>query len=111
MFIKWNDKAVRLTGRWSRLPEDVTDPHVFVKPTAAYTTATAAGSYFELAFKGDSALLQFEMGYVETHAPHLWIQVDGGASIEVPVDRYLRITIGTDEEMDPLLAAIAEYLN
>jgi len=96
MFIKWNDKAVRLTGRWSRLAEDVTDPHVFVKPTAAYTTCTAAGSYFELAFKGRNLLLHFDLGYLAQPYPHLWIQLDNGPRMEVPVDRHLRIDAMTD---------------
>lgn len=91
MFIRWSDPAVRLTGRWTRLAKDGDDCHVFVQPPAAHTTTTAPGSYFEMAFKGETALLQFELGYLETHAPHLWIQVDGGASIEAPVDRFIRI--------------------
>ena len=96
MFIRWNDPCVRLTGRWTRLIEEGSDCHVFVQPPTAHTTTTAAGSYFELAFRGETALLHFELGYVENHAPHLWIQVDGGASIEAPVDRFLRIMADGD---------------
>lgn len=96
MFIRWNDPAVRLTGRWSRLLEEGSDCHVFVQPTAAYTTTTAPGSYFELAFKGETALLYFEVGMLPMPAPHLWIEVDGGAAIEVPVDRYLRVMANGD---------------
>lgn len=96
MFIHWYDPSVRLTGRWSRLNADGSDCHIYVQPSAAHTTTTAAGSYFELAFRGETALLQFDLGYVETHAPHLWIQVDGGASIEAPVDRFVRIMANGD---------------
>ena len=96
MFIHWHDPAVRLTGRWTRLQQAGDDNHTYIQAPTAHTTTSAAGSYFELAFKGDSALLQFEMGYVETHAPHLWIQVDGGASVEAPVDRFLRIMADGD---------------
>jgi len=96
MFIRWNDPAVRLTGRWTRLIEESADCHVYVQPPVNHTTTTAPGSYFELAFRGESALLQFELGYLETHAPHLWIQVDGGASVEVPVDRFIRINAAGD---------------
>ncbi len=96
MFVRWNDPCVRLTGRWTRLIKESADCHIFVQPPVAHTTTTAPGSYFELAFKGESALLKFELGYLESHMPHLWIQVDGGASIEVPVDRYLRIAANGD---------------
>ena len=96
MFIKWDHPSVRLTGRWSLLESDVTDIHIFVKPTARYTATTAAGSYFELAFSGRMALLHFDLGYLIQPFPHLWIQVDGGAMIEVPVDRHLRIDALTD---------------
>jgi hypothetical protein len=91
MFIPWNDKAVRLTGRWTRLKMDGSNPHVFTQPTARYSTTTAAGSYFELAFEGNMVILQFDLGYLGQPYPHLWIRVDDGASIEVPVDRYLRV--------------------
>lgn len=91
MFIKWNDPAVRLTGRWSRLAQDSADVHAYVKPTAAYAACTAAGSYFELAFEGRYALLHFDLGYQAQPVPHLWIQVDGGARVEAPLDRHLRI--------------------
>lgn len=91
MFVHWYDPSVRLTGRWSRLAKDGNDPRVFVQPSSAYTTTTAAGSYFELAFEGKTARLQFDLGYLGQPYPHLWISVDGGARIEVPVDRYLRI--------------------
>ena len=98
MFIKWDHEAVRLTGRWSRLREDSTDIHIFNKPTAAYASATATGSYFEMAFIGRMALLHFDLGYLVQPMPHLWIQVDGGARVEVPVDRHLRVDALTDGE-------------
>ena len=68
MFIRWNDPAVRLTGRWTRLIEESNDPRVYVQPPVNHTTTTAPGSYFELAFKGESALLKFELGYLESGA-------------------------------------------
>ena len=91
MFINWYDKSVRLTGRWSRNYAPRFDYRIFNQPTTAYTTTTAAGSYFELAFTGDCARLHFDLGYLAQPFPHLYISVDGGARIEVPVDRYLRI--------------------
>ncbi len=91
MFIPWNSPSVRLTGRWSRLESDVTDYHIFNKPTAAYTAATAPGSYFEAAFTGERALLKFDMRFMTGPVPHLWVSVDGGARAEVPLDRYLAV--------------------
>lgn len=91
MFIHWYDPSVRLTGRWTRLVKEGGDPHQFVQPTARFTTTTAPGSYFELAFEGDSALLHFDLGYLGQPFPHLWLSLDGGAAFEAPVDRYLRV--------------------
>ena len=91
MFIPWNHPSVRLTGRWSRLESDITDPHIFNKPTARYTAATAPGSYLEAAFKGERALLKFDIGFMTGPMPHLWVSVDGGAKVEVPLDRYLAV--------------------
>ena len=94
MFIPWNSPSVRLTGRWSRLERDVTDYHIFNKPTAAYTAATAPGSYFEAAFTGERALLKFDMRFMTGPVPHLWVSVDGDARAEVPLDRYLAVEAG-----------------
>lgn len=91
----WNDPSVRLTGRWSRLDRDDTDPHRFIHPTAAYTAATAPGSYLEIAFRGDMILLEFMTGYHTYPLPHLWLRLDGGADFEVPVDRFLRVRAGS----------------
>jgi lysophospholipase L1-like esterase len=58
--------------------------------------ATAPGSRFQLAFSGDSAVLHFDTEFLSSPPPHLWISLDGGAMIEVPVDRHLRIQAGED---------------
>ena len=79
MFIPWNHESVRLTGRWSRLSKDQSDPHIFVHASAASAVTTAPGSYFEFAFRGKDAVLRFDMGYLGYPSPHLYIQVDGGA--------------------------------
>lgn len=90
MMIPWNHESVRLTGRWSRpLPED-TDTHRHVQPLECAVT-TAPGSYFEAAFTGSWAKLLFFMEQAQQPYPHLWISVDGGARVEVTLDRYIRI--------------------
>lgn len=78
MYLFWNDPAVRLTGRWSRT-------------NAGLAVATTTGAYLEIAFRGEMALMHFDMNYAETPVPHLWIQVDDGAMTEAPVDRHMRI--------------------
>lgn len=85
MFIPWYSRSVRLTGRWSRTGMDG------AQSPAKITTTTAAGSYFEAAFTGRDARLHFDLGFLGQPFPHLYICVDGGAGVEVPVDRYLWI--------------------
>lgn len=91
MMIHWYDPSVRLTGRWSRNLNAPADYHTYDQRCPDYATTTAPGSYFELAFRGRSALLKFDLGLLLPPFPHLWISVDGGSRIEVPVDRFLRV--------------------
>ncbi len=77
MFFRYDSSAVRLTGRWAPLGE--------------YTATTAPGSSIEVAFAGAMATLQFDLTCMAEPRPHLWISVDAGARVEVPVDRYLRV--------------------
>lgn len=98
MMIHWYDPSVRLTGRWSRNLNLPDDPRCYMQRCPDYTTTTAPGSYFELAFKGRMALLKFDLGYLGQPFPHLWISLDGGARIEAPVDRYLRVEAPDDGE-------------
>ncbi len=77
MILKHTDDSIRLTGRW----DITTDTAV----------TTAPGSMIEIAYKGKDAVLLFDTDMNADPAPHLWIEVDGGAKIEVPVDRYIRI--------------------
>jgi len=78
MYMYVNDPSVRLTGRWSR-------------DNINLAVATAAGSYFEFAFCGEMALIHFDMSYCTEPAPHLWIQVDGGAMVETALAHHLRV--------------------
>lgn len=72
-----NTKNIRYVGRW--------------QVTEQSAVATAPGSRFRLAFRGDSVVLHFNTEFLSSPPPHLWISVDGGARIEVPVDRHLRL--------------------
>ncbi len=78
MYMYADDPAVRLTGRWSR-------------SNSGYTAATAAGSYFEFAFRGEMALMHFDMTFCNEPAPHLWVQVDNGPMVETAMAHHLRV--------------------
>lgn len=83
MHIPYTHESIRLTGRW-----DVRDPH------AAVTTTT--GAYLEFAFEGRMAVARFDTFAQAVPHLHLWIEVDGGARVEAPIDSYLRIVTPTD---------------
>lgn len=82
MRISYIHESIRLTGRW-----DVTDPR--------YAETTTTGAYIEFAFEGTTALAIFDLLTNETPLLRLWMQVDGGALTETPIDRYLRIVTPT----------------
>ena len=77
MFVPYTDESVRLTGRW-----DTSDPNVAI--------ATAAGAYIEFAFRGRTALARFD-AEANIYPLHLWLQLDGGAMCEAPIDYALRV--------------------
>ena len=82
MNISYTHESIRLTGRW-----DTRDPHC--------ATATATGSYVEFAFEGTMALARFDVMANATPRLHLWVQLDGGAMVETPIDSYLRVVAPT----------------
>lgn len=83
MIIKHSDKLIRYTGRWN------------IAENAAVSTAN--GSYFEIAFKGESILLEFDTAGLRVPFPHLYIGVDGKAAAEVSLDKYIRAAAGDGE--------------
>ena len=78
MFVSYRDPSIRLTGRW-----DVTDER--------YAEATTTGAYIDFAFEGKMAVACFDIEGNRAPFLHLWIQLDGGAMIEAPIDAYLRV--------------------
>ena len=82
MLLKYDNESIRLIGRWSK--------------TQNCAIATATGSTIEFAFYGDMAVMHFNMTWSEHPYPHLWIIVDDGAKIEVPMDSYIRIAPQTE---------------
>ncbi|MBO7250581.1 MAG: hypothetical protein J6V42_04845 [Clostridia bacterium] len=83
MFVSYRDPSVRLTGRWDTTNEK-------------YAEATTTGAYIEFAFEGRMALACFDIEGNRAPFLHLWIQLDGGAMVEAPVDAYLRIKAKDD---------------
>lgn len=77
MRINVNDNSIRFTGRWD------------VNEEAAVTTAP--GSMMEIAFSGKYAVLYFNLELSTHPYLHMWISVDDGAKIEVPLDHVIRI--------------------
>ena len=71
------ETATRFVGRW------VVD--------ADTATTTTPGAYFDLAFSGQELIMHFETKWLLSPFPHLWIQVDNGARVEVPLDKHLRV--------------------
>ncbi len=77
MIIKFDDSKIRYTGRWN------------IGENSARTTA--CGNYFEFMFKGECAVLGFDVSNAKMPFPKVYISVDGGANIESTVDRFIRI--------------------
>ncbi len=77
MFIGIDSKSIRFTGRWD------------TSGTTAITTAP--GGMIEIAFNGKAAVLHFNMEFNMHPYPHLWICVDDGAKVEVPIDWVIRV--------------------
>lgn len=77
MFIDTKSKSIRFTGRWYETEEGV--------------TTTAPGSIIELAYKGEMAVLWFDLITNRQPYGHLWISVDNGTRVEVPLCEYIRV--------------------
>ena len=78
MFYKASSPLIRYIGRWAPLREGM--------------ATTAPGAYLECSFTGQAATLHFETKGLALPVPHLWIELDAGSMIELPIDRYLKIS-------------------
>lgn len=85
MFIPYTSDSIRYTGRFAEYFDSM--------------TATAPGSYFEIAYSGDLCVLHFDVDHNLDPMPHLWIQADGGAKVEVPLTRFIRIQAGEGDHV------------
>jgi len=83
MFLEWNHRSIRLTGRWDR-------------SINTQTSTTTNGSRIEAAFAGKSAIIHFDISTNVLPFPHLWITVDEGPKVEVPLARLLHVESSND---------------
>ncbi len=83
------NENIRYTGRWGMATAWGLNGQM---------TAAAPGAYFEFAYKGVFAEMQFntDLSY-EPHG-HVYIEVDGGARIEATIQKFIRIAAKNDGE-------------
>ncbi len=87
MIIYPDSDKIRYTGRWN-----IGEKFVTGRWPKNAAKSTANGNYFEFGFCGDYAIIGFDISYCRTPFPHMYINVDDGANIEVPLDRFIRIS-------------------
>jgi len=83
MRVSYRHESVRLTGRWDVRNEK-------------YAETTTPGAYIEFAFEGKMAMAMFDTWANPEPRLHLWVQLDGGAMTQTPIDSYLRIIAPTE---------------
>ena len=85
MFYSCHHPSIRYNGRFAEVCGNM--------------TATACGAGFTIAFSGKSILLQLDVSGCQHPLPHLWLQLDDGAKVEVPLDKYLRLECAEGEHL------------
>ena len=83
MRVSYRHPSVRLTGRWDVRNEK-------------FAETTTTGAYVEFAFEGRMAMAMFDTWANPEPRLHLWVQLDGGAMVQTPIDSYLRVIAPTD---------------
>lgn len=78
MLLTPNSPLIRYTGRWN--------------VSEAEAVSTANGSYVEFAFSGECAVIEFGIDACTIPFPRVYISVDNGVNIEVPLDKFIRIS-------------------
>ena len=78
MLLTPDSPRIRYTGRWNI--------------GASESVSTANGSYAEFAFSGECAVIEFGIDHCTIPFPRVYISVDGGADVEVPIDKFIRIS-------------------
>ncbi len=79
MFYKFDDEKINYIGRWGG------------EPWVEGMTSTANGSKITFRFRGNCALLKFNLHNCMQPYPHLWIVLDHDVKTEVPLDKLIRV--------------------
>lgn len=77
-FFGFDHPSIRYTGRFG---------HEGVSGMAS----TACGAYFEIAFRGSSIVLNFNVDLLPDSHGHVYVSADGGARVESDLTRYIRV--------------------
>ncbi|MBQ8249443.1 MAG: hypothetical protein IJY93_06140 [Clostridia bacterium] len=83
MFFSYNNENIRYTGRFGEVKKE---------GLPSSMTSTATGAQIEFNFIGDALQLEFDVSHSDFPRAHLYIEVDGGARIQTPVEKYIRVT-------------------
>ncbi len=104
MFFLYNNENIRYTGRFGIIKQE---------GLPSSMTAAAAGAQIEFTFIGDFVQLEFDVSHSDVPRAHLYIEVDGGARIEAPVEKYIRITAKNagEHNLKLIFKSGVEYLN
>lgn len=94
MIIKATDKKIRYSERW------------WFADDKAHCTAN--GGTIEFKFIGEECLMIFDVTTNRTPYPHLYISVDNGARVEVPLHFNLRIVGGEGEHYVKIIQKSSE---
>lgn len=97
----------------------ITNPHPSIRATGRWAsegtriTATACGSYFEIACEGEMIVLHFDMTDHIEPRPQLWVSVDGGPRIMSEVTPFLRVQFadGGRHEIKVIIKSTKEMAN
>lgn len=85
MFFKYDNEAIRYTGRFAEYNSTM--------------TATAAGSEIAIAFSGDNITLAFDTENYKDPVPHIYLQLDGGNMFESAIASFLRVNADNGEHI------------
>lgn len=86
MFYRYDDISCRYIGRWGIYRDTM--------------TTTCTGAKIQIAFKGESIVLQFDVSDMIDPIPHLWIRLDNlPVKTEVPLKKYLRVEASAGEHI------------
>lgn len=88
MYYNYDDEKINYYGRWGKYDFWGADESM---------TSTTTGAYFEFTVKGGYALMHFGLEFMAHPYPHLYVSVDGTCSVEVPLDKMVRVKLNDND--------------